>query len=108
MGKYLTARNIAEEFGETSRHWTKLAAAGAVPGARQPKDKATWLFDLDTFRAWHAKGQPRVETPAPAKAPAPGRTGGSSPKAVRRKAEFDAEIDRLVRGALKKPADPGR
>ncbi|BDA86770.1 hypothetical protein Sa4125_43120 [Aureimonas sp. SA4125] len=100
MAKHLTARNIAAEFGESSRHWTKLAATGVVPGAFQPKGTATWLFDLDLFRAWHTAGQmpaPRAPVPSPvSKRPKP----VVSPRQQRKKEEFSSEIDRLVRSAM--------
>ncbi|MBC8131013.1 MAG: hypothetical protein H7Y08_11925 [Rhizobiaceae bacterium] len=104
MAKHLTARNIAEDFGETSRHWTKMAAAGLVPGAFQPKDKTGWLFDADAFRVWHEAGQPKVERPpAPARKEAAKVLARPDPleKQRRKRAEIDAGIADLVRSAVK-------
>jgi hypothetical protein len=42
----LTAPDLAREYGFTARHWTRLAAAGRVPGARQPAGpNGQWLFE---------------------------------------------------------------
>ena len=44
--KPLTAKAISERYGFTPRHWTRLAAAGKVPGAYQPGgDGGQWVFD---------------------------------------------------------------
>lgn len=102
MAKHLTARNIAEDFGETSRHWTKMADAGLVPGAFQPKDKTGWLFDVDVFRAWHEAGQPAIPKPPPApKRAEPVKRADPEEKRKKKRAEIDAGIADLVRGALK-------
>jgi hypothetical protein len=90
MAKQLTARNIAEDFGETSRHWTKMAEAGLIPGAARPSGKAPWLFDVAMFKAVYVK---------PSKAPAPRPDPEAKRKA--KAAEIDAGIAALVRGALK-------
>ena len=102
MGKQLTARNIAEDFGETSRHWTKMAEAGLVPGASRPSGKAPWLFEVAVFKAWHEAGQPPIPKPVapkPSKAPPPRPDRETKRKA--KSAEIDAEIASLVRGALR-------
>lgn len=102
MGKHLTARNIAEEFGESSRHWTKMAEAGQVPGTRRSTDKGGWLFDLDLFRAWHEGGQkPVAAVPPPGRDDTPPpRRGGPTPQQKRVKAAIDDEASRLVKAAL--------
>lgn len=101
MTKHLTARNIAEEFGESSRHWTKMAEAGQVPGARRLKDKASWLFDLDVFRAWHEGGQKPVAGPRPpVREPARPKRGAPTVKQLRVKAAIEDEASRLVKAAL--------
>ena len=102
MAKQLTARNIAEDFGETSRHWTKMAEAGLVPGAARPSGKAPWLFDVAVFKAWFEAGQPAIPKPVyvkPSKALAPRPDPEAKRKA--KAAEIDAGIAALVRGALK-------
>jgi hypothetical protein len=49
----LTAAEIAKEHGFSARHWTRLAAGGKVPGARQPAGtRGQWLFDAVVFRRW--------------------------------------------------------
>jgi hypothetical protein len=59
--RQLTAADLAREYGYTPRHWTRLAAAGKVPGARQlsgPKGK--WLFDAAVFQEWWHSCERRV------------------------------------------------
>ena len=106
MAKHLTARNIAEEFGETSRHWTKMAERGEVPGARRLKDGNGWLFDLDAFRAWHEGGQKSVAVavrPPAAAVEEPPRPKRSAPTVKQRrvKAAIENEASRLVEAALR-------
>ena len=49
----LSASDLAREYGFTPRHWTRLAAAGRVPGARQPSGRlGQWLFEAAIFRQW--------------------------------------------------------
>jgi hypothetical protein len=53
MTKQLTAAEVARTFGLTQRHWTRLAASGKVPGARQPAGPSgKWLFDAAVFERW--------------------------------------------------------
>jgi hypothetical protein len=53
------AAEIAKEFGFTSRYWIKLAAAGKIPGARQPSGPGgSWVFDMREFRLWWASREP--------------------------------------------------
>lgn len=48
-----TAPQIAERHGFTARHWTRLAARGIIPGARQPSGPGGhWLFDYAEFKKW--------------------------------------------------------
>ena len=52
---------IAAIHGMTARHWTRLAAAGRIPGAWQsagPRGK--WLFDPIRFAAWKAEQSKEV------------------------------------------------
>ena len=102
MAKQLTARNIAEDFGETSRHWTKMAEAGLVPGASRPSGKAPWLFDVAVFKAWIEAGQPAIPKPVyvkPSKSPSPRLD--AEPRRKAKSLEIDLGIAALVRGALK-------
>jgi hypothetical protein len=49
----LTARQLSQKYGYTDRHWIRMAAAGKIPGARQPFGHGgTWFFDEDTFLVW--------------------------------------------------------
>jgi hypothetical protein len=36
MSAPIKAAEIAREYGFSTRYWTKLAAAGKIPGATQP------------------------------------------------------------------------
>ena len=105
MAKQLTARNIAVDFGGTSREWTKKAEAGLIPGASRPSGKAPWLFDVAVFRAWHEAGQPAIPRPvapaAPKASKSPPPRPDSETKRRLKSAEIDAGIAALVRGALK-------
>lgn len=60
---YVRASLIAQEFGFSSRHWIRLAAAGKIPCATQPSGPGGhWLFELDAFREWFATRAPRPVT----------------------------------------------
>ncbi len=49
----VSAARLVEEFGFTERHWIRMAAAGRVPGARQPfGPRSSWVFDLTAVRRW--------------------------------------------------------
>jgi hypothetical protein len=51
--KTYTAAELSGKYGCTPRYWTRLAASGKLPGARQcagPRGK--WLFDADEFEQW--------------------------------------------------------
>lgn len=49
----VSAARLVEEFGFTERHWIRMAAAGRVPGARQPfGPRSRWVFDLTAVRRW--------------------------------------------------------
>lgn len=65
--RYVRAADLTAEFGFTDRHWIKQAAAGRVPGAFQPfGPHSTWVFDIETVRAWWAEVGIRPEpTPTP-------------------------------------------
>ena len=73
--RWVGTSEIVEEFGFTARHWNRMAAAGRVPGARQPfGPRSSWVFDLDAVRAWWAASEKTSETaavPARAKTPRP-------------------------------------
>jgi hypothetical protein len=57
----LTAADLSRKYGYTSRQWTRLAASGIVPGARQPTGKnGKWFFDKVVFRRWWASRQREV------------------------------------------------
>jgi hypothetical protein len=46
----LRASEISRQYGFTSRYWIRMAAAGRVPGARQPSGVGgAWLFDARLF-----------------------------------------------------------
>jgi hypothetical protein len=51
---YATAREVATSYGGTSRHWSKLATAGEIPGAHRPNDspRGHWLFHRQIFNRW--------------------------------------------------------
>lgn len=52
------ASAIAERYGLSARHWTRLAAEGKIPGAWQPAGTGgRWLFDPVEFAAWKAAQQ---------------------------------------------------
>jgi len=60
----LRASEIAARYGFTPRYWIKRAAAGKIPGARQPSGpRGGWLFDGDLFETWW-RGLPRQESVA--------------------------------------------
>ena len=53
LSPQLRAPEIAARYGFTPRYWTKRAAAGNIPGARQPSGPGGgWLFDRDLFESW--------------------------------------------------------
>jgi len=46
----LRASDISDAYGFTSRRWIRQAAAGRIPGARQPSGVGgVWLFDARLF-----------------------------------------------------------
>src|SRR6266436_6143047 len=58
----LTATQVAQEHGFTPRHWTRQAAAGKIPGARQPSGPGgQWLFDAAMLRRWWETRKREVE-----------------------------------------------
>jgi hypothetical protein len=58
----LRASEIARMHGFTSRYWTRMAAAGRIPGARQPSGiGGAWVFDARQFAAWWESRTKRVE-----------------------------------------------
>lgn len=53
MAKPVPVSVLVERYGFTSRHWTRLAAMGKVPGARQPfGPHGRWVFDPDVVARW--------------------------------------------------------
>lgn len=49
----LRACDLARDYGFTARHWLRLAAAGKIPGARQPAGAGGhWLFERRGFVAY--------------------------------------------------------
>jgi hypothetical protein len=57
----LRASVLARQYGFTSRYWIKLAAAGRIPGARQPFGPGgVWLFDAEQFGKWWKTTQREV------------------------------------------------
>ncbi|MBA9069910.1 hypothetical protein FHR71_003671 [Methylobacterium sp. RAS18] len=69
--RYVRAADLVSEFGFTERHWVRQAAAGRVPGARQPFGAHShWVFDIEAVRSWWAcaerepepKPTPRLRT----------------------------------------------
>ena len=49
----ITASQVAERYGFTSRHWIRMAAEGKAPGAFQPSGPGgRWMFDPDELAAW--------------------------------------------------------
>ncbi|WP_156295746.1 hypothetical protein [Methylobacterium aquaticum] len=72
--RYVSAADLVEEFGFTERHWTRMAAAGRVPGARQPfGPRSRWVFDLATLREWWVAAE-KEGRPVWSPQPRPGRT----------------------------------
>lgn len=72
--RYVRAADLVSEFGFTERHWVRQAAAGRVPGARQPFGAhSPWVFDVEAVRAWwtsaerspEPKPTPRLRTAPP-------------------------------------------
>ena len=60
--RWVSASEIVEEFGFTTRHWIRMAASGRVPGARQPfGPRSSWIFDLNAVRAWWASTEKKPE-----------------------------------------------
>lgn len=56
--RYVQVEAIIEEFGFSRRQWLNQAAAGRVPGARQPFGPGTtWVFDIEAVRAWWAASE---------------------------------------------------
>lgn len=101
VAKHVPARVIANEFGMTPRHWTRMAASGKIPGAWQPSGEGgTWLFDIEAFRRWRASTQRKV-------AEWPGYTRGAksigrAPSVPGRSTErpLEQEIDGWLRSAI--------
>ena len=79
----VAAKHLVEEFGFTSRHWIRMAAAGRVPGARQPFGPgSSWVFDLPAVRRWwDASTRTVAEWPTSTSGGRPG--GGASRKRAR-------------------------
>ncbi|WP_371259447.1 helix-turn-helix domain-containing protein [Bradyrhizobium sp. URHD0069] len=49
----LKASEVAARYGLSARHWTRLAAAGKVPGAWQPVGaRGHWLFNAEALDTW--------------------------------------------------------
>ena len=72
--RYVRAADLVSEFDFTERHWVRQAAAGRVPGARQPFGAhSPWVFDVEAVRAWwtsaerspEPKPTPRLRTAPP-------------------------------------------
>src|SRR6478736_4151278 len=50
--------DLVLRYGFTTRHWTKLAAAGRIPGASQPcGPHGHWSFDARLFAEWWEAGK---------------------------------------------------
>jgi hypothetical protein len=109
----LRATDIARDYGFTPRHWARLAAAGKIPGARQPGGRrGHWVFDRRVFVAWWQSVQREGPT-------WPGYTvgGGSIGAAPSVKVESTAEAskhrieqllsDVLGRGGMNSTRAPG-
>jgi hypothetical protein len=100
MKAFATAREIADEYGFSQRYWTRLAAAGKLPGAYQPGgDGGQWMFDRAAFRRWWSSTQRRVRQ-------WPGytsedRSGGRAPsvRAGSTDGPLEQEIDELLKSA---------
>lgn len=62
MARYVKAKDIAKEFGNTPRYWTKLAASGKIPSTWQPDGEGSiWLFEYDAFVRWQKSKIVRVK-----------------------------------------------
>ena len=91
----LRASEIARKYGFTPRQWIRLAAAGKIPGARQPAGaRGQWLFDAVLFANWSDDRTKKVE-------PRPGYTaevkvgcGGAAPS-VRAESTEEASRRRI-------------
>ena len=54
----LRTADLVVRYGFTARHWTKLAAQGRIPGARQPcGPRGHWSFDARLFAEWWEAGK---------------------------------------------------
>src|SRR5581483_5598317 len=56
----LSAADLARDYGYCARHWTRLAAAGKIPGASQPIDGGRWWFDPAQFKRWWDAGKREI------------------------------------------------
>jgi hypothetical protein len=85
-----SAADMVAAFGFTERHWIRKAAAGQVPGARQPfGPKSSWCFDLAAARKWWDAST--KETPEWPKFTSAAKSGGA---ASRRMAKSSAPPSR--------------
>ena len=113
----VSAAEIAKVHGMTPRHWTRLAAAGKVPGAWQSAGTGgKWLFDPLRFAEWKAE-QMKGESlwPASIDVGAHGgrglnATAASSGKALKHRIDelLSAAIATGSKGSTRSPGATGR
>ncbi|WP_370642274.1 helix-turn-helix domain-containing protein [Afifella sp. H1R] len=78
MPRHVTAAELASEYGMSPRHWTRLAAAGKIPGAWQPGGAGgKWLFDPKEFAVWRRSQRRTTDRWQPSIAAE--RYGGAAP-----------------------------
>lgn len=50
---YITATELASDYGFSRRYWIRLAAQGSIPGAHQPSGPGgKWVFERAAFKRW--------------------------------------------------------
>lgn len=59
----LRISEVVALYGFTARQWRRQAAAGRIPGARQPfGERGAWVFDAAELRRWWALRQRTGDT----------------------------------------------
>lgn len=93
MSRQLRASEIARAYGLSPRYWIKMAAAGRIPGARQPSGAGgAWLFDAKLFAGWWDSRAQRVESWPGYTVEAKAKFGGGAPSVI---TETSGEASRL-------------
>jgi hypothetical protein len=88
---------VARQYGFTARHWIKLAAAGRIPGARQPFGaRGAWVFDALLLAKWWDASTRKVETWPGYTVEAKAKSGGAVPS-VKNESTAEASRRRIER-----------